>query len=75
MLSSVPVYDARNHNFDIGKHIEHLRDVLPIFEGEIPQGSFVTVGYTASIYKGRDGQINLSCNILWAVLVGTPEGY
>lgn len=52
-----------------------MNEILPPFDGEIPQGSFVVVGYTSSIYKGKAGRFNMSCNIQWAILIGTPEGF
>lgn len=68
------MFDAREQAFDINKDLNRMNQLLPRFEGEIPQGSFVIVGYTASVYK-KGEQVNLSCNIQWAVLLGTPEGF
>lgn len=74
MYSSVPVYDGRGKSLDLDKDIERLQDILPLFDGEVPQGSFAVVAYSASTYKGaKKNQINLSCNVQWVLVLGTPE--
>lgn len=53
-------------------------DSLPRWKGEIPVGSFVVVGYSASTYPGTIGGsgpkvAHLSCNLLWAIVCGIPK--
>lgn len=72
-LLVVPVFDARVVPFDINKDIECMHEILPAFNDKLPQGSFVVVGYSASTYKGKQDKMNLSCNVQWVVVVGTPE--
>ncbi|KAJ7915335.1 hypothetical protein B0H13DRAFT_2455861 [Mycena leptocephala] len=73
----VPVYDARKTVIDFATDLERLDRVLPTYIGEIPTGSFVVVGYTVSSYKavlssGGDRVPHLGCNIVWAIVCGTP---
>ncbi|KAJ7720721.1 hypothetical protein B0H16DRAFT_1699910 [Mycena metata] len=73
----VPVYDARKVVVDFQADLGRLDDVLPKFIGEIPFGSFIVVGYTASCYKGARGGstdkvAQLGCNLVWVVVCGTP---
>ncbi|KAJ6474033.1 hypothetical protein C8R47DRAFT_1144579 [Mycena vitilis] len=74
---TIPVYDARktvvNYSTDLGR----LDQVLPLFPGEIPSGSFTVVGYTMSSYMGlisggSERVPHLGFNILWAIVCGTP---
>ncbi|RDB26091.1 hypothetical protein Hypma_006901 [Hypsizygus marmoreus] len=67
----VPVYDARKSYFKIESELTLLAEKLPRFEEEIPEGSFVIVGYTTSMYT-KDKVPNLSCAIQWAIVCGTP---
>ncbi|KAJ7635505.1 hypothetical protein DFH06DRAFT_1336526 [Mycena polygramma] len=74
----VPVYDARKTVIDFSSDLERLSDVLPIFPGEIPSGSFTVVGYTVASYMGAIGGgtervPHVGCNILWAIVCGTPS--
>lgn len=70
----VPVFDGRDFEFDLTDEIEQLSDNLPVFEGEIPSGSFVTIAYTVSTYPVQ-GTSRVSLNIQWALVIGTPDGY
>ncbi|KAJ7705900.1 hypothetical protein B0H16DRAFT_1345948 [Mycena metata] len=77
MHLSVPVYDARKIVVNFEADLDRLDKVLPLFKGEVPFGSFVVVGYTVSSYKaalssGGEKMPNLGCNILWAIVCGTP---
>ncbi|KAJ7171227.1 hypothetical protein C8R46DRAFT_1216805 [Mycena filopes] len=74
----VPVYDARNVEFDFNKDIASLAQKLPVWKEEIPVGSFIVAGYsTASFMGGAQGvngkTIHIGCNILWVVLCGTSD--
>ncbi|KAF6741385.1 hypothetical protein DFP72DRAFT_833748 [Ephemerocybe angulata] len=70
----VPVYDARNvASLDLEEVLPRLSQVLPIYTGgEIPYGSFVTVGYTMTIYRSNSGMWTLGCNVLWIIVLGIP---
>ncbi|KAJ7271550.1 hypothetical protein C8J57DRAFT_1507451 [Mycena rebaudengoi] len=74
----IPAFDARGIAVDFNNDIGNLANVLPPFKGEIPTGSFVVAGYTASTYLGsvaaREKQhlMNLGCNLVWVVVCGTP---
>jgi len=69
----VPIYDARLLDYDVGLNIANMANDLPLFEGEIPRGSFVVVGYTASCYlSNMDRRWHFSANIQWAIVMGVP---
>ena len=74
----MPVYDARNTPFNYETDLGNMQTVLPLFLGEIPFSSFVVVGYSASRYlaaqsAGAERVPHLGCNILWAIVCGTPQ--
>ncbi|KAJ6536054.1 hypothetical protein B0H19DRAFT_963312, partial [Mycena capillaripes] len=76
--SAVPVYDARKTVVDYDTDLDRLGEVLPLFPGEVPVGSFVVVGYTVSSYMaavggGNDRVPHVGCNILWVIVCGTPS--
>lgn len=70
---TVPVYDARGHtSIDFNTVLPNLNSTFPEFGEEIPQGSFVMVGYTMTIYTANSGNRTLGCNIQWAIVFGCP---
>ncbi|KAF6752333.1 hypothetical protein DFP72DRAFT_1070646 [Ephemerocybe angulata] len=73
--ATVPVYDARGaKSLDFHKVLPNLSSSLPCYTGgEIPQGSFVMVGYTMTVYRANNGNWTLGCNLQWVVIIGTPE--
>ncbi|KAF6744859.1 hypothetical protein DFP72DRAFT_825131, partial [Ephemerocybe angulata] len=72
--ANVPVYDARNLKFlDFNTTLPRLSTLPAWTGGEIPQGSFIVVGYTMTIYRANNGNLTLGCNIQWVIVVGTPE--
>ncbi|KAJ6630446.1 hypothetical protein B0H10DRAFT_1774734 [Mycena sp. CBHHK59/15] len=78
-MFAVPVYDARSVLLNFKTDLPRLAEMLEPFQGEIPFGSFVVVGYSATSWNAvptvnSDGvkQPHLGCNILWAVVIGTP---
>jgi hypothetical protein len=71
-IFSVPIYDAREHQFDYANDLEHMDSVLPRFEAEIPSGSFAVVGYTMSTYK-KAANFHLSTNVQFVVLLKDYE--
>ncbi|KAJ7745618.1 hypothetical protein B0H14DRAFT_3897476 [Mycena olivaceomarginata] len=72
----IPVYDARHTGFDASVDIDNLRDILPMYKGEIPANSCTAVGYTISNFvkaSGRSEEQHLSFNIQWVVVLGELE--
>ncbi|KAF6761868.1 hypothetical protein DFP72DRAFT_841979 [Ephemerocybe angulata] len=70
----IPVYDAREvADLDFHKVLPRLAESLPPFAGEVPLGAFIVVGYTLTVYRAGSGLMNLGCNLLWAIVVGTPD--
>ncbi|PPQ82507.1 hypothetical protein CVT24_006384, partial [Panaeolus cyanescens] len=69
--SRISVFDARGTDFNFQEDMDKLYS-LPRWEGEIPRGSFVVVGYTLSAYHPNQ-KWNLATNLRWAVVVGVPE--
>lgn len=63
-------YDA-TFNLD-AQDLSALENKLPRFAGEIPEDSFALVAYTASYYH-KNKVWNLSLNIQWVVVLGTPN--
>ncbi|KAK6974081.1 hypothetical protein R3P38DRAFT_2812267 [Favolaschia claudopus] len=74
----IPVYDARQQDFDFNSSLPSLETALPLWpHKEIPEGSFVVVGYTVAIYKGTasgftEKTLHLGCNLQWVIVCGTP---
>jgi hypothetical protein len=79
---SVPVYDGRkahiNFQMDLPKLLSN--EYLPFFEGEIPFGSYVVVGYTVtgwnavpSVNADKIKHPHLGCNIMWAIVLGVRD--
>ncbi|RDB23241.1 hypothetical protein Hypma_009686 [Hypsizygus marmoreus] len=66
----VPVFDGRTMTINMDVDLPRLDTKLPHFEGEVPPGSFIIVGYSASMYTNK-GTPTLSCSILWAIVCGT----
>ncbi|KAJ7261630.1 hypothetical protein C8J57DRAFT_1336662 [Mycena rebaudengoi] len=75
----VPTFDARGVAFDFNNDIDKLAEILPPFDGEIPTGSFVVAGYTASTFLGQVAAQDkkqlmcVGCNLVWAIVCGTPN--
>ncbi|KAF9464022.1 hypothetical protein BDZ94DRAFT_1162755 [Collybia nuda] len=70
---TVPVYDGHKVDFDPSTHLQRIHELFPDFEGEVPQGSFSVVGYTTSVYSGKENQSHISCNVQWVIVLGTPQ--
>jgi hypothetical protein len=69
---SVPVYDARTVKNNFYKILSDL-DEMNRFKGDVPIGSCVVVAYTINTWgKGSGGVPNISFNIKWAMILGTP---
>jgi len=75
-VTLVPVFNAIGKTFSLDKGT--LRDLetagLSRFEGKIPSGSFVLVGYMCSWWRppGGAGIARLSLNLNWVVVLGIP---
>ncbi|KDR65075.1 hypothetical protein GALMADRAFT_162489 [Galerina marginata CBS 339.88] len=67
----VPIYDARFTVFHPIFDWPVLDALLPPFMAEVPYGSCVAVAYTCNCYP-VNGRWNLSTNIRFAVVLGTP---
>jgi hypothetical protein len=62
--------------FDASVDIDNLRDILPMYKGEIPANSCTAVGYTISNFvkaSRRSEEQHLSFNIQWVVVLGESE--
>ncbi|KAJ7044254.1 hypothetical protein C8F04DRAFT_1250197 [Mycena alexandri] len=73
----LPIFDARKTPVDFSSDLGRLSAVLPAFVGEIPFSSFVVVGYSMSAYRAALSSTtqrvpHVGCNILWAIVCGTP---
>ncbi|KAJ6520779.1 hypothetical protein DFH09DRAFT_226468 [Mycena vulgaris] len=74
---TVPVYDARKTVIDFDADLDRLGQVLPLFIGEVPNGSFAIIGYSVSSYFGsimnKDNKVPyLGMNLLWVIVCGVP---
>ncbi|KDR70812.1 hypothetical protein GALMADRAFT_75666 [Galerina marginata CBS 339.88] len=72
---TVPIYDARNVDFNLKKDVASVKG-LPLFEGgrqEIPDGSCVSVGHTVGIFKNKTGDESLTLNVHWVIIWGVPN--
>ncbi|KAJ7758511.1 hypothetical protein DFH07DRAFT_772514 [Mycena maculata] len=74
---TIPVYNATGKVFDFHTQLPELDKTLQRWEGEVPAGSFLVCGYTVTTYKTKatnyDGdQVHIGCNLIWAVVSGTP---
>ncbi|KAJ7490176.1 hypothetical protein B0H11DRAFT_2229098 [Mycena galericulata] len=74
---TIPVYDGRKIRVNFKTDLRDLSRVLPRFDAEIPFGSFVLVGYTATTWTAVPGSAtdkvkhaHLGCNVMWAIVVG-----
>ncbi|KAJ7848381.1 hypothetical protein B0H14DRAFT_3453194 [Mycena olivaceomarginata] len=75
---SIPVYDVRKTVINWDADLGRLGEVLSLFPGEVPVGSFTVVRYTVSSYMaafsgGSDRVAHIGCNILWVIVCGTPS--
>jgi hypothetical protein len=67
-MSTVPVYDARDIPFDYAQDLDNINKVLPLFDQEVPPGSFAVVAYTMSTYN-KAGRRQLNTNVQFVILV------
>ena len=72
MRWTVPMYDARLMSSIItGSSLRNIPK-LDKYEGPLPRGSLVVVGYTSNVYEGDDHEFHLNLNILWGGVVYVP---
>lgn len=69
-IFSVPIYDGRGKSFDYNCNLAQVHEMLPLFNAEVPAGSFLVVAYTMTAYKKGDVW-NLSTNIQFVIVVAT----
>lgn len=73
---SVPVYDARSAAQDFAYQLKHMTGAgteLALLGVDVPVGSCIIVGYTASTWtKQRESERQLSLNVRWVMVLGTP---
>lgn len=67
----MPILDARLKKFNLEDDLLKLDEILEEFDGEVPAGSCVWVGFTSTKYEGSNG-IGLNFNLMWVVVMGTP---
>ncbi|KAJ7858191.1 hypothetical protein B0H13DRAFT_1640617 [Mycena leptocephala] len=76
-LYSVPIYDARNTDFDPATDIDRLDVVLPPYESdwdnEIPNSSLAVVGYTVTHFLSAKKDPSIGFNIQWVIVLGEPD--
>ncbi|KAJ2914404.1 hypothetical protein MD484_g6004, partial [Candolleomyces efflorescens] len=77
-LADVPVFDARDMGaIDFNVELPDLDAHYPRFFGEVPLGSLVVVGHTMTLYLSGSGENEgkwcLSMNVLWVILLATPN--
>ncbi|KAF7976040.1 hypothetical protein HWV62_7942 [Athelia sp. TMB] len=68
----IPILDARGDEFNLESDLLELDKKLPLYLGEVPEGSCVWVGYTSTKYTGSNRAIGMNFNLMWVVVVGTP---
>jgi hypothetical protein len=70
----VPVFDSIGKTFSLDKNT--LNDLaaagLGRFNGKVPSGSMVLVGYTGSWWRGAAATPKLGLNLNWVVVIGAP---
>ncbi|KAK7021173.1 hypothetical protein R3P38DRAFT_2781185 [Favolaschia claudopus] len=74
----LPVYDARDREFDFTSGLADLEHNLPLWQGgEVPVGAFIVAGYSMHSYMGKaqgvDAKVlHVSNNLLWVIVCGVP---
>ncbi|KAF7978622.1 hypothetical protein HWV62_45105 [Athelia sp. TMB] len=68
----IPILDGRGRTFNLEGDLLALDKKLPSFNGEVPEGSCVWVGYTCTKYESETRGIGLNMNLMWVVVIGTP---
>lgn len=68
----VPIYDGRAPGFDPLLDLDKLEN-LPLWNDDAPKNSLAAVGYTAHTYRTKAGQVHLSFNVQWLVVLGVSN--
>jgi hypothetical protein len=68
----VPIYDGRAPEFDPLLDLDKLEN-LPLWIDDAPKNSLAAVGYTAHTYRTKAGQVHLSFNVQWLVVLGVSD--
>ncbi|KAK7018849.1 hypothetical protein R3P38DRAFT_3199966 [Favolaschia claudopus] len=75
---NIPVYDARDREFDFVEGLANLEQNLPAWKGgEVPVGAFIVAGYSMHSYMGKaqgveSKVLHVSNNLLWVIVCGVP---
>ena len=83
-MITVPIFNGQNKQFMLNWSLEHLEELLPPFNGEIPASLLALIVYMSNAYyqtqkaEGFRCQIpqyikNLTLNVNWAVVLGVPK--
>jgi hypothetical protein len=68
----VPIYDARELDTDKIEDVLLALASLHQFEDDVPTGSCAVVGHTITTYIKKDKTTQVSFNIHWVAVIGTP---
>ncbi|KAF7984850.1 hypothetical protein HWV62_10807 [Athelia sp. TMB] len=68
----IPILDGRRRAFNLTDDLLMLDELLPPFEGEVPEGSCVWVGFTSTKYVKEVDRAGMNFNLMWVVVLGTP---
>ncbi|KAG9219583.1 hypothetical protein CCMSSC00406_0008210 [Pleurotus cornucopiae] len=73
----VRVYDGRTKSLNWASDMGKIHEILPQFNGEVPDGSFAVVAHTVTTYdKKIEGAVvgtAVSFNVQWVLLLGSPD--
>lgn len=71
--AEIPVFDCRSIDVVFERDLDRLEQ-LPRWQEEIPEGSFVVVAYTVTVYRAEKTKAwTISFNLRWVMLIGTPD--
>jgi hypothetical protein len=76
-IYTVPFYDGRKRQLSIPDDLRKIPDVLPRYDGRIPEFSLALVAYTVSTYLAASGprkdQFTANLNIHFGVVLHEPS--
>lgn len=74
---TVPFYDGREHQLEVPNDLRNIPDVLPRYDGKVPEHSLALMAYTVSAYTPMSGsrkyQFTASLNIHYGVVLYEPH--
>lgn len=72
----MPVYDGRKQQVQVPHELSKIPDILPRYQGDIPEHSLALVAYTASTYSPNSGArknlTTVNLNIHFCVVLYEP---